>query len=75
MAEVAVEAERSGPGQQVGGGQGEFELELVLLVGPCRAGCVGRPLSRSGGGPRRGRGTHGVGVLWQGSALRSRQRY
>jgi hypothetical protein len=33
VAEVAVEAERLGPGQQVGGGQCEFELELVLLVG------------------------------------------
>ena len=34
--QFAVRAERLGPGEQVGGGQGEFEPDLVLLIAAAR---------------------------------------
>ncbi len=34
--EFAVQAQRLGPGEQVGGGEGEFEPDLVLLIAAAR---------------------------------------
>ncbi len=57
--QFAVQAEHLGPGEQVGRGQGQFEPDLVLVIA-ARAGCAALLLSRSGCGPRRGRGSGAV---------------